>query len=122
MHDHSLAGRSVLVVEDEYMIADDLAQAFEDAGAEVVGPAPTVAQALALIQGGSKIDVAVLDVNLDGERVWQVAETLAKRATPFLVVTGYDALALPSQFRNAIRLEKPVDLDEVVKAANRLME
>jgi DNA-binding response OmpR family regulator len=117
MPDHALAGRSVLLVEDEYLIADTLALAFEDAGAEVIGPAPTVAQALALIEGGSRIDVAVLDANLGGERAWPIAETLAQRAIPFLLVTGYDASSLPPQFQHAVRLEKPVNFDEVVRTA-----
>lgn len=120
MIDHSFTGRSVLIVEDEYLIADSLALAFEDAGAEVIGPAPTIAQALALIEGKSKLDLAVLDANLGGERVWPVAEALAKRAVPFLLVTGFDALSVPPQFKTAVRLEKPVNPDEVVKRANAL--
>ena len=121
MHRLLLAGRAVLVVEDEYMIADDLKQALQDEGAEVIGPVPTVAQALALIEGVPKIDVAVLDANLGGERAWPIADALANRAIPFLFVTGYEAKAIPAKFHEAIRLEKPVDAAEVVRTSGGLL-
>lgn len=120
MHDRSLAGLFVLLIEDEYLIADNLASALRKAGAEVIGPAPTVAQALPLIQNAPKIDIAILDVNLGGEHAWPIVETLASRAIPLLLVTGYDELSLPPQFRNVVRLGKPVDAEEVVAAASKM--
>lgn len=114
MYEKSLAGRSVLVVEDEYLFADDLAQTLEEAGAKVVGPVPTVESALALIAGGAEIDMAVLDANLHGEFSWSVADLLTERAVPILFVTGYDSHFLPSRFRHRATLGKPIDTAQIV--------
>jgi DNA-binding response OmpR family regulator len=76
---HRFDGKRVLIVEDEYMIARDLALALEDAGAEVVGPAGTIQDALELIEDNDGIDGAVLDVNLHGERIYPVADLLSQK-------------------------------------------
>lgn len=82
-----LAGKRVLVVEDEHLIA----------------------AALAVVNGGEAIDAAVLDVNLRGEPSYGVADALAGRDTPFLFTTGYDAATLPSCYSGSPHLEKPVE-------------
>ncbi len=119
MRDPGLDGRRVLVVEDEYLMARDVARAFEDAGAQVVGPVPSVRHALSLLDGGSPIDFAVLDVNLAGEAVYPLADVLAARGVPFVFATGYDAAAIPTRYARALRLEKPIDPSEVVRAVSR---
>lgn len=101
-----LAGKSVLVVEDEYFIADDLRRALLGAGADVIGPVPSVEAGMEALQGGG-IDAAVLDINLNGEMSYPVADCLAKRHIPFLLTTGYDEQAIPERFRSAPRLAKP---------------
>src|SRR3712207_8803154 len=70
-----LTGRRILVVEDEYFIADDIARALTGLGAEIVGPAPDVESAAALLSQ-RPVDWAVLDINLQGEMVYPVAEAL----------------------------------------------
>ena len=85
---HALSGRRVLLVEDEAIIALDLAALLTDLGAVVVGPAHSVADALELLNEG-KIDCAVLDINLNGEPVYPVARALETRRIPFVFVTSY---------------------------------
>ncbi len=72
------AGKKVLVAEDDYFIAKGLVRHLAQAGAAVVGPVPTVADALAAVEGGG-IDAAVLDINLRGDLVYPVADALLAR-------------------------------------------
>ena len=110
-----LRGRRLLLVEDEYMIAADLALSLEHYGVEVVGPAGSVEDALALIEADRAIDAAVLDINLGGERVYPVAEALVRRGVPFVFATGYDAWAVPPAYAEAPRCEKPVDVGALAR-------
>jgi CheY-like chemotaxis protein len=112
---HPLSGRRVLLVEDEAIIALDLATLLTDLGAVVVGPAHSVANALELHNEG-KIDCAVLDVNLDGEPVYPVARALETRHIPFVFVTAYYGEKVDSQFQDCPVLQKPVDFQELVHA------
>ena len=89
-----LAGRRILIVEDEALVAMLVEDALLDAGAEVIGPVATVAEAMALLDAGSP-DGAVLDLNLAGETSTPVADLLAARGVPFVVATGYGAEGLP---------------------------
>jgi DNA-binding response OmpR family regulator len=105
-----IAGHCVLVVEDEYLIAADLAGVLEDAGANVIGPVGSVREALELVEAfGDRLDGAVLDVNLREERVFPVAEALAERGVPYIFTTGYDSGVIPAPYGDALRHEKPVD-------------
>jgi ActR/RegA family two-component response regulator len=105
-----LQGRRLLVVEDDYFIAAELARSLERMGAEVVGPAGSVADALGLIESGEHpFDGAVLDIHLGDERVYPVADALAARRVPFVFLTGYDAVVIPEAYADATRCEKPVD-------------
>ena len=105
----ALRGRRLLVVEDEYLIAAALERALEDCGAEVVGPAGSVEGALRLVEAeGDRLDGAVLDINLRGERVYPVADVLAARGVPFVFLTGYDAQVIPDTYAGVPRSEKPV--------------
>ncbi|PVX31424.1 response regulator [Sphingomonas pokkalii] len=107
--DDTLSGLRVLVVEDEYFIAMDVARAITDAGAQVVGPVPQLDQGLALADG-EHLDAAVLDVHLEGGFSYAIAESLTRRSVPYLLLTGYDTWALPEQFRDVPRLTKPIQL------------
>lgn len=101
-----LVGMRILVVEDEYYLADDLAGALRARGAEVVGPVGTLADAVAAL-GSQRIDRAVLDVNLRGEMSFPLAERLEAAGIPYVIATGYSADTLPERFRDKPRLEKP---------------
>ncbi|GGK44294.1 response regulator [Salinarimonas ramus] len=98
----------VLVVEDEYFIADDLAQALAAEGAEVIGPVGDPREALDLV-ANERIDRAVLDINLHGELVFDVARALQARDIPFVFATGYAANVVPSGLSHVPRWEKPFD-------------
>ena len=116
MTESSLTGRRILVVEDEYMIADAMQRGFEDQGAIVVGPAPSVRQALRLLDAAADLDGAVLDMNLGDEAVFPVADALQARGIPFLFTTGYDAAGVPPAWRHVLRLEKPIEFAAIIRA------
>lgn len=105
----ALTGRRVLLVEDDYFIAVDLKTWFEAGGAEVLGPVPSVDAALALIAGADAIDAAVLDINLQDELVYPVADALRARGVPFLFATGYDPAAVPPTHGAMALCQKPID-------------
>ena len=112
----ALRGRRILVVEDEYMMAEDLRRDLEKVGAEVVGPVPSVADALRLLAREEGLDGAVLDVNLRGEKAYPVADALRQRGVPFVLATGYEQWALPEAYKEVSRCDKPVDLRHLARA------
>lgn len=115
MTEHNLQGRHILIVEDEYLLANDVSEALQEAGAHVLGPVATIEDATALIAGEARIDGAVLDVNLRGDMVFPVADALTERGVPFLFATGYDRWILPDRFADAPRLEKPVEVNTLAQ-------
>ena len=121
MASHQLAGSRVLIVEDEYYLADDARSALCDTGAEVLGPVATVNEARTLIEAGSAIDAVLLDVNLRGEMAFDVADTLHSRGIPFAFVTGYDRAAIPDRFAGTARLQKPVDPQKLIDVFGGIM-
>jgi len=114
-----LNGRCILVVEDESLIAMLVEDALIDAGAEVLGPAATVEEALALFGSGNP-DAAVLDINLAGQVSTPVADLLADRGIPFVVATGYGAAGLSERHRGVPVLAKPYDPQELVETLARI--
>ena len=100
-----LAGKRVLVVEDESIVAGMLDDMLTDRGVSVVGPAGTVATALALADSEA-IDVALLDVNLNGERSLPVAQALQRRGIPYVLATGYIASEC-NDYPASLVLQKP---------------
>ena len=116
----ALAGRRILVVEDEPLIAMMAAAALEEAGCTVVGPAPTLAEALRLAEQ-ERLDAAVLDRNLGGQYSDSVAERLRERGIRFAVVTGYADSGLPPEFADVPSLEKPFEPDKLVALVARLV-
>ena len=104
-----LAGRRILVIEDEYFLADEIARAVQLAGAEVVGPISNTRDGLAVLAEGGPIDAAVLDINLQGEMIYPIASMLRARNIPFAFTTGYDKAAIPREFQDVQHWEKPFD-------------
>lgn len=99
----------VLIVEDEYFIADDLAQALAREGVDVLGPVSDPTEALDMI-ARERIDKAVLDINLHGEMVFDIARALKARGVPFVFATGYGANAVPEGLSDVPLWEKPFDV------------
>ncbi len=117
----ALASRRVLVAEDEYTIAEEIATVLGDAGAEVLGPVPGVADALRLLAAEGRIDDALLDVNLGGEAVWPVVDALLLRGVPVVLASGYDAGAIPAAYAGLPRCEKPATGQDLARALDRVL-
>jgi CheY-like chemotaxis protein len=110
------AGKRILVVEDEMIVAMLIEDILTDAGATVVGPAARVSRALDLL-GEEDVDAALLDVNLAGEMTTPIAEELRRRGIPFAFATGYGAAGVPGGFATQPILQKPFqehDLNQVM--------
>ena len=108
------SGARVLIVEDAVLLALELETGLAEAGAEIVGPAYELAEAMSLLDG--PIDAAVLDANLNGLSVTPVAEALAARGVPFVFATGYgEAGGAPLGF-DAPVIRKPYDVTQVAAA------
>ena len=103
----AFAGRRVLIVEDESLVAMLLETILEDMGCVPVGPAATVDEGLQLVADPTPIDAALLDVNVAGRQVFPIAEALKARAVPFVFSTGYGEGGLPDEWRGQATLQKP---------------
>jgi CheY-like chemotaxis protein len=110
----TLRGRRVLIVEDEYFIAQDLVQALEELGAVVIGPVGNPDDALAAIDP-IRCDAAILDLNMMGQVDFRVADELQRRRLPFVFATGYDAGIIPPHHQSVERFEKPYDAVDIGK-------
>jgi CheY-like chemotaxis protein len=110
-----LAGLSVLVIEDDFYLADDAQQTLEAAGAKVLGPVSNAADALELL-ARTHPDCALVDVNLGGGANFVSAEALQQQGVPFVFLTGYDASIVPPRFASIPRLEKPVRKSDMLAA------
>ena len=111
----TLNGLRLLIVEDEPLVALDLADSLQKAGAHVAPPVATDQAALAVIKNAD-FDGAVLDVNLHGHIVDEIAAALTRRNIPFVVVTGYRRENLPNAFKDVVILSKPVSDKQLIRA------
>jgi DNA-binding response OmpR family regulator len=105
----SFAGLEVLIVEDETIVSFLVEDMLVELGCRAVRHAGSVAEALAALDV-RRPDAAVLDVNLGGQKVYPVAERLRDTGVPFLFSTGYDASALPLEWRARPLVQKPFQL------------
>jgi CheY-like chemotaxis protein len=114
--DGQLRGLRVLIIEDELLIAMELQNLLRELGADVLDLAPTVPRALGALEQ-QRPDVAVLDVNLHGERVTPVAEVLQEQGVPFVLVTGYGSERLSEGALQGVPcLRKPIDACQLAAA------
>jgi CheY-like chemotaxis protein len=116
-----LAGCRVLVAEDEYYLANDLAQCLIAYRAIVLGPVPTLEEALAIAAAADRIDGAVIDLDLRGEMAFPVADALEERNVPFVFATGYDTPAIPNRYQHVPRWGKPYRFAELVQTLPALI-
>lgn len=115
-------GRSVLLVEDELLVAMDMQQTLTAAGVRVLGPAASVSSALAIINA-ERPDAAVLDLNLRGELVTPVARRLREMGVPFVLSTAYNHLrgGNGDAFSGIANLGKPMALTRCVQMLGKLL-
>lgn len=114
------ANQRILLVEDEYLIRMLLEDMLDDLGYAVTGAAGSVPEASALARS-QDFDAAILDVNLDGQEVFPVAEILAGRGLPFVFVTGYGGGGLPEAYRSRPTLQKPFQIDELSRTLSAIL-
>lgn len=101
-----LAGRRILIVEDESLVAMLLETILEDMGCTPVGPASSIDEGLRLA-ASEQLDGALLDVNVAGRQIFPVAEALRERGVPFVFSTGYGEGGLPDEWRGQRTIQKP---------------
>lgn len=121
MPELTLSGRYILVAEDEYMIAMDQRRDLRAEGAIVLGPTSTLEKAIDLIEAESRIDAALLDINLNGEQIFPAADILRERGVPFLFSTGYDQGSIPPRFASVPVCIKPLENSAIVAALRQLI-
>jgi PAS domain S-box-containing protein len=115
-----LAGQCILVLEDDYYVASDVASTLRGAGADVVGPFPLSGPAIEAVRQGG-LTGAVVDINLGSGPSFETAHALGQAGVPFIFLTGYDQRAIPDEFDGIPRLEKPVEPRRIVRALDSLI-
>jgi CheY-like chemotaxis protein len=110
-----LAGRRILVVEDEMMVLANIEMALDEMDCTSISAAATVPEALALLDGTS-FDAAMLDVNLNGEKSYPIADALARHGIPFVFSTGYGDHGDRAEFADRPLLRKPYVRSALVAA------
>ena len=116
-----LAGRRVLVIEDEYFLADDIAQALTRLGARVIGPYSNLAEATGAVDRDIAIDAAIMDVNLRDEMVFPLARRLRAREVPLVFTTGYDRSSIAPEFHDVQLWGKPLDIKAMTRGLSSLL-
>ena len=114
----TLTGKKVLLVEDEFIVAENTAEMLRELGAEVVGPAARLASGLRIART-EQFDSAVLDINIAGERSDPIAEVLRERGIPYVLATGYGNMA--AQGPDVPVLDKPYTKLGLQEALTRIM-
>lgn len=112
------AKRTVLMVEDEAIIAMDVAAFFRSRGWTVLGPVGTLSKAEAILDE-TRPDFAILDVNINGKQSFPLAERLKAHGVPFVFMTGYESSLIPESLSDATILTKPVRLAKLEEAVDR---
>ena len=114
------AAPGILVVEDEYLIRMLLEDMLDELGFSVAAAVGSLAEAKQHAQDGG-FKAAILDVNVDGEEIFPVADVLAERGLPFVFVTGYGENSLPERFRGRPALQKPFQADRLKATLDKLL-
>ncbi|RFB05633.1 response regulator [Parvularcula marina] len=110
-----LAGKRVLIVEDEFFVALEVEEALQSFGCDTVGPFLNLEKAMAAADR-EDFDLAVLDINLDRTMAYPLADELNEKKIPFVFVTGYAENDLPKKYRLEVRVQKPFAFFELRRA------
>ena len=116
-----LDGRKILLVEDEYLIAEDVAAMLREAGGQVIGPAASLPMGVRLAEQSELIDAAVLNIDLQGVEVYPLADELLVRGVPFLFLTGYGDDQIPEKYAGIRCCNKPVSAASVINEVRGLL-
>jgi DNA-binding NtrC family response regulator len=116
-----LDGCGVLIVEDEAMVAIMLEDLLRELGCRAIGPASRVETALSCVEA-MEFDLAILDVNLNGEMSYPVADALESHKLPFLFATGYGSASIPEKYRQYAVLQKPFLKQELMDALVKVLQ
>ena len=116
-----LRGRRVLVVEDQFLIAEEMRRAVERLGGRVVGPVASVEGALS-VAAEQRLDLALLDVDVRGAQIYPAADELISRGAPVIFTTGFEREAMPACYRDLPRIDKPVTVKALAAAWSDLRE
>jgi CheY-like chemotaxis protein len=116
-----LQGKRILVVEDEAIIGMYTEDMLVDAGATVVGPVGSLAGAFDALSQNPAIDAVALDLNLMGETSISFADALAEKRVPFIMLTGYDSMGIPSAHQSRPFLGKPYNPAALIEAFVNLL-
>jgi FixJ family two-component response regulator len=108
-----LSDRFILVVEDEAMTAIDMASIISMAGGSVIGPFQSISQGF-LFRRFKRIDAALLDISLNGESAFKLADAIVERGTPVIFLSGHSPDVLPPRHRHRHFLSKPCDTQSVI--------
>lgn len=110
-----MEGKRILVVEDEFLVAEDLNCALKNSGARVLGPVGMIADGLKLLDDSPDVEGAVVDVNLGGTLAYPIAQKLLDRNIPFIFTTAYDLKDLPERFWNVSFCQKPTTMRKIIR-------
>jgi two-component SAPR family response regulator len=116
---HVLDGRRVLVVEDQYLVAEEMRRMVAGLGGQVVGPLARAKPALDML-AAQEVDLALLDINLGPEDAYPLARELIRREVPFFFATGCEPWVVPDDLRDVPRLDKPLTSKALADAIRRL--
>jgi response regulator RpfG family c-di-GMP phosphodiesterase len=116
-----LAGRHILIVEDECVVSMEMEMALRAEGADVIGPEASVESALRILESQQPVDLAVIDINLRGEPAYPIVAALKRRKVPFLIATGYSASEIAPEHADVPYLGKPVSMSKVTAALTQLV-
>ncbi len=119
MSNDDLRGCRVLIVEDEYFLADDLEQALKAHGASIIGPYSEFDEAY-LRAAQDHFDVAILDINLHGQLAYPIADELSRQKIPFIFYSGYETADIPRRFASVQHWQKPFGPEELVDGVRQL--
>ncbi|MBA4759032.1 HWE histidine kinase domain-containing protein [Sphingosinicella sp.] len=117
----AIKGR-VMIVEDELLVGMELSRALRDEGWDIMGPAGTLEEAFALLGQEDPPHAAILDINLNGQFVYPVADLLRAREVPFLFCSGYETAPSDDRYRDSMIIKKPMNLNVIIQELERLVD
>lgn len=112
--------KQILIVEDEYFLATDLQISLQECGITVLGPVGTLPDAIQIARS-TRVDLAIMDVNLHGQMAFDLADMLHDAGVPILIATGYNRDALPERLRRHRLVEKPYAMTQMLAVIGEML-